>query len=157
MTALRGAGAAYSEAVAGAHRGKAERPADVARTAVKISAVLAVLAAVPALVIYGLAAGPELVTWIIAWLLQVAAVIAGFRRWRRNRRYLLWDTVLVAIGTTARIADILAGRPHGLASVVTAINVIVLAGIIVVDAYAIRTGQLDWPWWPARRKPPAPD
>ena len=83
--------------VAGAHRGKAERPADVARTAVKISAVLAVSAAVPALVIYGLVAGPELVTWII------------------------------------------------------------LAGIIAVDAYAIRAGRLDWPWWPARRKPAAPD
>jgi hypothetical protein len=51
-----------------------------------------------------------------------------------------------------------AERPADVArTFVTTINVIVLAGIIVVDAYAIRAGQLDWPWWPARRKPAASD
>jgi hypothetical protein len=157
VTALPCAGAAYSVAVAGAHRGKADQPAAVARTAIKISAVLAALAAVPALVIYGLVAGPEVVTWSIAWLLQVTVIILGFREWRRDRRYLLWNAVLLAMGTTLRIVDILAGRPHALASAVTTIGAVILACIIVTDAYAIKTGQLDWPWWPARRKPAAPE
>jgi hypothetical protein len=157
VTARRRPAAAYNVDVTGAHRGKADPPGVIAGSAIRIAAFLAALAVVPALFFYGVVVGPELLQWSLVWLLQATVIVVFFRQRPPDRRLVLWTQVLAAGPTTWHIIDILAGRPHAVASVISIISVVALAGIIVIAGYAIRTGQLGWPWWPAPRKPAAPE
>jgi hypothetical protein len=143
--------------VTGAHQGKADSPGAIALSAVRIAAFLVALAIVPALFVYGLVAGSELVQWGLIWVLQMTVIVAGFRSWRRDQSYLLWNQVLLVVSTTLRVVAILAGWPQGLVSVVGIITGVTLVGMVILDVYAIRAGKLDWPWWPAPRKPAAPE
>ena len=158
MTALPGAGAAYSEAVAGAHRGKADQGAAL-KWALGPLAALALLAGC-GFGIYLLVIATDLESLAVVGVIEAAMLVRSGLRRHRDAGF-RWTTAGLLPAVIGRAAQALARRPGWPASRVHALAPIgtgfLLAGVVCVGVAAVilgRSGIRGWRAWRVRRRSP---